>query len=206
MRDQKDVGSKGTFEHDGHVGGVEQLDGVRTSLSSHLGRLDGDFNSESLEVNDHGKDGNSRKEIHDVGESLPVESLLESSSLVVPSEEEVEEGNDGTLKLGSSTGIDGVGGEGLPDDVFANVGSDEQGDTRSKTVALGEQLIEEDDNERGRDQLENEQQADTGAEGRGGAVETGKDVDGGLAKGNNEGEDWTSAMGRYPQHGKGSRF
>ena len=159
-------------------------------MTSHLGRLDGDLDPETLEVDDDGKDGDRGQEVHDVGQSLPVKGLFERSGLVVPGEEQVEEGNDGTLKLGTSTGVDRVGGEGLPDDRLANVGRDEEGDTGSETVALGEELVEEDDDERGRDELEDQEEADTGTEGRRGAVETGEDVDGGLSEGDDQGEDW----------------
>lgn len=190
MRNEEDVRGQSALEHNGHVGSVEQLDGVRTSLSSHLGRLDRNLDSESLQVNDDGKDGNGREEVHDVGKSFSVESLLERSRLVVPSEKEVEEGNDGSLELGSSTSVDGVGREGFPDDVFANVGSNEKGDTRPETVALGEELIEEDDDERGGDELQDQEEADTGTEGAGRAVESSEDVDGSLSKSDDKGEDW----------------
>ena len=40
------------------------------------------------------------------------ESLAESAALVVPGEEEVEEGNEGTLEFWSTAGVDGGGREG----------------------------------------------------------------------------------------------
>ena len=45
----------------------------------------------------------------------------------------MEKSNDGAFKLGSSASIDGGWGEGLPDDRFADVGSDEQRYSRSAT-------------------------------------------------------------------------
>jgi hypothetical protein len=117
-----------------------------------------------LEVDHDGKDRDGREEVHNVGESLPVEGLFEGAGLVVPGEEEVEEGDDGSLELRAATGVDRVGGEGLPDDRLADVGGDEEGDTRAETIALGEELVEEHDDERGGDELEDEQEADTGAE------------------------------------------
>jgi len=59
----------------------------------------------------------------------------------------VEKGDDGTFKLGSSASVDGVGRECFPDDVFTNVGSDKERDTGSETVALGEEFIEEHDDQ-----------------------------------------------------------
>ena len=190
LGDEEDVRGEGALEHDGHVRGVEQLDGVGTALAAHLGRLDRNLDSETLEVDDGGEDGDGGQQVHDVGETVTVEGLLESARLVVPGEEQVEEGDKGTLELWAATGVDGVGGESLPDDVLANVGSDEKGDTAAETVALGEQLVEEDNDERGRDKLENEEKADTGAERRGRAVHAGEDVDSSLAKRDDESEDW----------------
>jgi hypothetical protein len=204
LTDEVDVTGQGGLEHDGHVGGVEQLDGVGSSLTSHLARLDGDFDSESLEVDDDGKDDNGGQEVHDIGQSFPVECFLERSRLVVPGKQQVEKGNDGTFEFGSSTSVDGVGGECLPDDVFTDVGSDKERDTGSETVAFGQELVEEHDDERGADELENEQEADTGTEGRGGSVETSQDVDGSLTEGDDESEHWGSALG-YGWYGQGRR-
>ena len=159
-------------------------------MTSHLGRLDGNFDSESLEVNDDGKDGDGSKEVHNVWEPLPVESLFESSGLVVPGEEEVEEGDNGTLKFWTSTRVDSVGGEGFPNDRLANVGRDKEGDTRTETVAFGQELVEEDDNKGSGDELEYEQKTDTWTEGRRRSVETGENVDGGLTEGNDKSKDW----------------
>jgi hypothetical protein len=98
----------------------------------------------------------------------------------------MEKGDNGTFEFGSSTRVDSVGRECFPNDVFTNVGSDEKRDTGSETVAFGQELVEEHDDEGCRDELEDEQEADTGAEGRGGTVETSEDVDGGLAEGDDE--------------------
>lgn len=47
----------------------------------------------------------------------------------------MEQGNDGTLELSSTTSVDGGGAEGLPDDVLANVGGYEERDTRSQSIS-----------------------------------------------------------------------
>ena len=67
MTDEVDVAGQSRLEHDGHVGGVEQLNGVRSSLTSHLARLDGDFDAESLEVDDGSENSNGSQKVHDVG-------------------------------------------------------------------------------------------------------------------------------------------
>ena len=62
--------------------------------------------------------------------------LAEGTALVIPSEEEVEERDDSTLKLGTTAGVDGRRRERLPNNRLANVRREEQGDARAETVAL----------------------------------------------------------------------
>lgn len=189
LTDEENVAGQGGFKHDRHVGGVEELDRVSASHATVLGALDRNLKTESLEVDDGGKDNGGGQEIHNVGKSVPVESLLESAGLVVPSEKQVEEGNDGSFKLWSSTGVDGTRAESLPNDRLANVGGNEKVDSGTETVALGQELIEEQNNGSGRDELQNQQQDDSGAERSRGTIEAGKNVYGGLSKGNDEGKD-----------------
>ena len=118
-----------------------------------------------MEVDDGSENSNGSQKVHDVGESFPVECLLERSRLVVPGEQQVEKSDNGTLEFGSSASVDSVWRECLPNDVFTNVGSDKERDTGSETVAFGQELIEEHDNEGRGDELEDEQEADTGTEG-----------------------------------------
>lgn len=112
-----------------HVGSVEELDGVSTTLTSESVTLDRDLDSESLEVDDEGEDGDSSDEVHDVGKSITVESFFECSRFVVPGEEEVEEGDESTFEFRSSSSVDGSRRECLPHDRLADVGSDEQVDS-----------------------------------------------------------------------------
>lgn len=87
LADQEDVGRERRLKHDGHVGGVEEADGVRSARTTLAGRLNGDFDSEALEVDNGSKDNESRQQVHDVGQVLSVESLLESALLVGPGEQ-----------------------------------------------------------------------------------------------------------------------
>ena len=189
LGNDEDIGGKGGLEHDGHVRGVEKLDGESATLTTEARALDRDFNAEALEVDDDGKDNDSRDEVHDVGKTITPESLAEGAALIVPGEEEVEKSDNGAFELGAATNVDGGGGEGLPHDGLANVGSDEQVDAGAQAVALLEELIEKDDNEGGDYELNDEEQADASTEVFGLAIETGKDVDGGLAKSNNDSKD-----------------
>lgn len=190
LADQEHVASQSALQHDRHVAGVEQLDWVSTSNASVLGRLDGDLESEPLEVDDGGKDERSGQEVHNVGQPLSVESFLQPSSLVVPSEHDVEERNDGTLEFRTSTSVDGSRRKGLPDDGLADVGRDEQVDSGSETVSLGQKLVKEQDDRGSGDKLEDEEEDDSGSEGRRRAVETRENPNGSLTKGDDQGEDY----------------
>jgi hypothetical protein len=180
-----------------HVGGVEELDGVSAALATEAVALDRNLDTETLEVNNEGEDSDGRDEVHDVGQPLTVERLLERARLVVPGEEEVEERDDGALEFGSTTGVDGGRGESLPDNRLADVGGDEEVDTRTETVTLLEELVEKDDDESGDVELENEEEADTGSEVGRLAVETSKDVDGGGSERDEEGEDCKKKKRKY---------
>lgn len=186
MRDDENVGRKRRLEHDGHVGGVEKFYGVGAALSTEAVALDRDLDAEPLQVNDNSEDDRSGNQVHDVREPFTPESFAECTSLVVPGEEEMKEGNDCTFKLWTATGVDSRRGERLPDDGFANVGSNEKRDAGTKTVTLLEKFIEQDDDESCRDELNNEQQADAGAQILGLPVETREDIDGSLTKRDDE--------------------
>jgi hypothetical protein len=120
---------------------------------------------------------------------LAVESLLEGKLLVGPGDQKVDKGNNGTLELGTSASVNGSGRESLPDDRLANVGGDEEGDTTAETVALLEELIEKDDDQSGGKKLDNEENANTSTKVGGLAVETGQDVNAGLAEGQDDGKE-----------------
>jgi hypothetical protein len=101
----------------------------------------------------------------------------------------VDKADNGTLELGTTAGVDGGRGESAPDDRLANVGRDEERDTAAETVALLEELVKEDDNDGGSKKLDDEQNADTGAEVSRRAVETSQDVDTGLAEREDDGKE-----------------
>jgi hypothetical protein len=100
----------------------------------------------------------------------------------------VEEGDDGTLELGTATSVDGSGGESLPDDGLADVRGNEERDTAAETVALLQQLIEKNDNQAGNDQLHDQEDTDTSAQVTGLAIEPSEHVDTSLTKGQDDGK------------------
>jgi len=194
LADQEDVGRKGGLQHNRHVRGVEQADRIRAASTTLARGLDRDLDAETLEVNNGGENNQSSEQIHDVGEVLPVESLLESALLVGPGHQEVEESNDGTLILGATAGIDRGRREGLPHDGLADVGSNEKRNTATKTVTLLEELVEENDDHTGDNQLKDEEEDDTSAELARGAVKTSEDIDSGGTDREDEGEKLLSGL------------
>jgi len=105
-------------------------------LTTELVALNGDLDAESLEVDDDGKNNDSREQAHDVGKPLPPEGLMQRTTFIMPREQKVEQCNDGTFKLGSTANVDGGRGKGLSDDGLADIGGDEEVDAGSETVNL----------------------------------------------------------------------
>lgn len=95
-----------------------------------------------LEVNDDEYDEYCGKQVWKIGSVLPVEGVLQSVELVALSEEEVEESDDCALELGTLLGSNCYWGETLPEDVLADVCSDEEGDTWAETITLLQELIQ----------------------------------------------------------------
>jgi len=80
--------------------------------------------------------------------------------LVVAGDEEVEEGDDGALKLRAARGGDGVGRKRLPDDGLADVCGDEQADAGAQAVALLQQLVQADDDDARKEKLRGAQKGE----------------------------------------------
>ena len=81
-----------------------------------------------MEVDNYHEDEDSGEEVGEVGEVGSVEGLLQGPHLIVSTDQQVDGGDDGSLVLHSAPVVDGVGGEGFPDNGFADVGGDEQRD------------------------------------------------------------------------------
>ena len=181
LGDEVEVGNQGRLEDDGHVGGVEKLDGVGSGLSTVLLVLDGQIHTPSLEVDDDGEDEDGGEEVGKIGEVLAVDGLLEGADLVIAGDEEVEKSDDGSLELGSAASVDGGGTEGLPDDVLADVCGNEQTDATSEAVSLLKELVEGQDNKTGTEQLGDDDEGIAGSDGTKVTVHATDDVGDGLA-------------------------
>lgn len=111
LGEEVDVGDKSSLENDWDVGGVEKLDGVWLSETSHLLAAQGELDSEALEVDDDEHDNDCGDQVAKVWSVLSVEGLFDTVELVWLGQEEVEESDDGTLELSSLVGSDGDWGE-----------------------------------------------------------------------------------------------
>jgi len=155
--EEVEVGDKGTLENDGDVRGVEELDGVRYLVASHLSVAQSKFNAESLEINDNEEDNHCCKQTGDIGGVFSVEGMLNGHNLVRLGQERVEESNDSTFEFGILVGLDGDGGETLPQDDLADVGGDEERNTVSETVSFLEEFIKKLNDDSSKGKLRNNQ-------------------------------------------------
>mmetsp|Transcript_18997 Transcript_18997/g.41280 ORF Transcript_18997/g.41280 Transcript_18997/m.41280 type:complete len:357 (-) Transcript_18997:258-1328(-) len=165
LGDKVQVGNKSSLKNNGHVGCVEKLDGVVSLLSTVLLVLDRKVDSPSLEVDDNNKDQDGSQKIGQVGKILTVEGLTKGLHLIGTSDEKMEKSDDSTFEFGTSTGVDSGGTECLPNNGFANVGSDENRNTRSKTVTLLQKLVQSKDNKTRAEKLEDNQNSITCTDG-----------------------------------------
>lgn len=125
LTDDENVTGQRTFKHDRHVASVEELHGITSALASESVTFDRNFDSETLKVDNDGKDYHSSNEVHHIWEAVSPECFTERTALVIPGEEKVEQGDDSTLELWAPAGVDSSGRKGLPNDRFTDVGGNE---------------------------------------------------------------------------------
>lgn len=87
-----------------------------------------------MEKDNYSKDNNGGQKVGNIGQVLSVKSLSQGSDLVGTSDQQVNQSNQSSLILGSAGSLDSSRRERFPDDSLANVGGNEEGDTRSKTI------------------------------------------------------------------------
>jgi len=80
---------------------------------------------------------------------------VRKENLVIAGGEKIEKGNDRPLEFGSPASVEGSGAEGLPDNGLADVGGDEEGNSRSETVAFAHELVNQGDNNSSKKELAN---------------------------------------------------
>ena len=69
----------------------------------------------------------------------------------------MDKGQNRTLELRATTSVNGHWAECLPEDLLADVGGNEEGDTGAETVTLLEELVQVEDEEPGDDQLSDDE-------------------------------------------------
>ena len=110
----------------------------------------------------------------------------------------MEQRDHGPLELGPARAGDGVGAEGLPDDVLADVGRDEQRDPGTQAVPFLEQLVEADDDDAGAEQLEDDKAGVDRAQVAHVAVHAADDVGDGLSDRDEHSEELLGAVEEIP--------
>lgn len=109
LREEEEVRNESRLQDDGNVGGVEQLDGVSSVGTTSTLVGDGDIDAESLEIDDSAEDQNGSQKVGDIGQIRSVESLLQSTSLILTSHQQVEQRNQSSLILSSGSSSHSVG-------------------------------------------------------------------------------------------------
>jgi hypothetical protein len=157
LSEEVNVRHESSLQNNWNVGSVEQLDWVWLSESSHFLAAQRELNSESLEIDDDQSDNHGREQVAKVWGILSINSLLKSVKLVWLGQQEVEESDDASFEFGSLISSNGDWGEAFPEDTLADIGGNEEGDTRSETVSLLEELIKHKHHESSQEKLGNDQ-------------------------------------------------
>jgi hypothetical protein len=119
LRNEIEIGDQSRLENDWHVGGVEQLNRIRSLLATCILGSDRKYDSESLEVDNDEENQHSGEEVGDVREVLAVEGFTQSPHFVCPCYQQVEQGNDRSLKLRTPPTVNCCWAKSLPYDVLA---------------------------------------------------------------------------------------
>ena len=147
-----------------------------------------------MQIDDSAEDDDGSQQVHDVGQILAIEGLTECKLLVRPGDEKMHKCNDRALELRSAASVDSRRRKGTPNDRLADVCSNEQADPAAQSIPLLQQLVQQNHNNRGGQELDDQQYANTCAEITGKAIETSEDEDAGIAKGEDDGEEFLGGL------------
>lgn len=106
LGEEVEVGDESSLEDDGDVRSIEQLDGERHFVTTHLSVSESQFNAESLEIDNDKEYNDGSQQAGNVGGILTVEGVLQGEDLVGFGQERVEEGDNGTFEFGVLLGLD----------------------------------------------------------------------------------------------------
>ena len=194
LRDEVEVGNQRRLQDDRHVGCVEELDGIVRNVATVLLRLDRQIDAEALKVDDDEENEDGGHQVGDVRQIGAVEGFLERANLVRTREEQVEEGDDRAFKLSASARVHRRRRESLPDDAFALVRGDEERNTGAKTVALLQKLIQADDDDARKEELNDDEQGVADSEVADITIDTAHDVRNGFTDRNQNSQQLLSAV------------
>mmetsp|Transcript_19908 Transcript_19908/g.32758 ORF Transcript_19908/g.32758 Transcript_19908/m.32758 type:complete len:287 (+) Transcript_19908:141-1001(+) len=136
LRDEVQVGNHGSLKNDRNVGSVEELDWVGCGVTTDPVTLERNFHLEPLKVDNNHKHQNGCQKIGDVWQVLTVKRFPKRLNLVWSSDQQMEEGNDCSLKFSSTSSVNSCRTECFPHDAFTDVCSDKERNTRSKAISL----------------------------------------------------------------------
>lgn len=106
----------------------------------------------------------------------------------------MEESNNSSFEFSSLFSSDGDWRETLPEDVLADVCSDEERNSRTKTVSFLQKFIEKNHNDSGGEQLSEDEDSVEGSEFRNFTVHSRQEVSEGFSESNNESEEFLSCL------------
>merc|ERR1712048_892617 len=86
-----------------------------------------------------------------------VECFFQRRELVRPCEHHVEESDDATFKFSTLACVDGCRAQSLPNNVFTDVGGNEERNARSESISFLQQLVEDDDNDSSEEELHDDE-------------------------------------------------
>jgi len=112
--------------------------------------------------------------------------LIKGVELILLGGDEMEQSDDGAFELSAGFGFNGDGTESSPENVFADVGGDEEGDTRAQTVAFLHHFIEKNDDNTSKDELEDDEKGISDSQVVNVTVDTRPDVSEGFTDTNNQ--------------------
>lgn len=102
----------------------------------------------------------------------------------------MEESNDGSFEFSTLVGLNGDWWEWFPNDGFADVGGDEEGNTRAESVSLVEEFVKKKDNNTSDGELDDDEDSVSSAEVAEVTVHATPNISNGFTEGNDESQNY----------------
>eukprot|EP00968_Pinguiococcus_pyrenoidosus_P003040 scaffold180_cov311-Pinguiococcus_pyrenoidosus.AAC.22 len=198
LADEVHVGHQRRLQDDGHVAGVEELDGegARVAALARVGQRQ--VHLPALEEDDHEEHQDGGQEVHEVGQVAAEERLSQGPQLIGSREHHVEERDDGALELRAAPRVDRRGRQRLPHDALAGVGGDEEGDAATEAIPLLHQFIQQQHQDAGQEELQHNEDGVAGAQLRQRSVHAAHDIREGFAQRDDDAEELLCGVEQIP--------